>query len=72
MFLCREQERKLWLLVSPGALRQMVTWGSPSFESGRSEAESTPVFALLLVERPFDVFAHQCRRVVTAGQQGGA
>ena len=55
----REYARKLWPLFSPGALRQMVTWGSPSFESCRSEAESTTVFAPLLVECPFDVFAHQ-------------
>ncbi|AGL46254.1 hypothetical protein [Pseudomonas aeruginosa] len=36
----REHARKLWPLVSPGASRQMVTWVSPSFESGKLRRRS--------------------------------
>ena len=46
----REHARKLWPLVSPGASRQMVTWVSPSFESGKLRRRSH--FRVLPARRP--------------------
>ncbi len=48
--------RKLWPLVSPGASRQMVTWVSPSFESGKLRRR--PHFRVLPAQHTFNPKAH--------------
>lgn len=52
----REHARKLWPLVSPGASRQMVTWVSPSYESGKVRRRSH--FRVLPSQRNFNLKAH--------------
>ena len=52
----REHARKLWPLVSPDALRQMVTWVSPTFEDGKLRRRSH--FRQLPVERTYDLKTH--------------
>lgn len=52
----REHARKLWPLVSPGASRQMVTWGSPSFESGTLRRRSH--FRVRPAQHTFNPKAH--------------
>ena len=52
----REHARKLWPLVSPDALRQMVTWVSPIFEDGKLRRRSH--FRQLPVDRIYDLRAH--------------
>lgn len=52
----REHARKLWPLVSPGASRQMVTWVSPSFESGKLRRRSH--FRVLPAQHTFNPKAH--------------
>lgn len=52
----REHARKLWPLVSPDALRQMVTWVSPIFEDGKLRRRSH--FRQLPVERTYDLKTH--------------
>lgn len=52
----REHARKLWPLVSPGASRQMVTWVSPSFESGKLRRRSH--FRVLPTQHAFNPKAH--------------
>ncbi|WP_043359993.1 hypothetical protein [Methyloversatilis universalis] len=52
----REHARKLWPLVSPGASRQMVTWVSPSFESGKLRRRSH--FRVLPTQHTFNPKAH--------------
>lgn len=48
----REHARKLWPLVAPGAIQQMVTWVSPSFEDGKLRRCSH--FRQLPVEKTYD------------------
>lgn len=48
----REHARKLWPLVAPGAIQQMVTWVSPSFENGKLSRRSH--FRQLPVEKTYD------------------
>ena len=52
----REHARKLWPLVSPGASRQMVTWVSPSFESGKLRRRSH--FRMLPAQHTYNPKAH--------------
>ena len=52
----REHARKLWPLVSPSASRQMVTWVSPSFESGKLRRRSH--FRVLPTQHTFNPKAH--------------
>lgn len=52
----REHARKLWPLVSPGASRQMVTWVSPSFESGKLRRRSH--FRMLPAQHTYSPKAH--------------
>lgn len=52
----REHARKLWPLVSPGASRQIVTWVSPSFESGKLRRRSH--FRVLPAQHTFNPKAH--------------
>ncbi len=52
----REHARKLWPLVSPGASRRMVTWVSPSFESGKLRRRSH--FRVLPAQHTFNPKAH--------------
>ncbi|WP_244117842.1 hypothetical protein [Burkholderia gladioli] len=52
----REHARKLWPLVSPGASRQLVTWVSPSFESGNLRRRSH--FRVLPTQHIFNPKAH--------------
>ena len=51
----REHARKLWPLVAPGAIQQMVTWVSPSFEDGKLRRRSH--FRQLPVEKTYDLKA---------------
>lgn len=51
----REHARKLWPLVAPGAIQQMVTWVSPSFENGKLRRRSH--FRQLPVEKTYDLKA---------------
>lgn len=48
----REHARKLWPLIAPGAIQQMVTWVSPSFEDGKLRRRSH--FRQLPVEKTYD------------------
>ncbi len=48
----REHARKLWPLVSRDASRQMVTWVSPSFKSGKLRRRSH--FRVLPAQHTFD------------------
>ena len=52
----REHARKLWPLVSPDSLRQMVTWVSPTFEDGKLRRRSH--FRKLPVERSYAIKTH--------------
>lgn len=52
----REHARKLWPLVSPDALKQMVTWVSPTFEGGKLRRRSH--FRLLPADHTYDLKAH--------------
>jgi len=52
----REHARKLWPLVSPGALRQMVTWVSPSFENGKLRRRSH--FRMLPAQHTYSPKSH--------------
>lgn len=52
----REHARKLWPLVSPDGLRQMVTWVSPSFENGKLRRRSH--FRVLPAQHTFNLKAH--------------
>ena len=52
----REYARKLWPLISPGALRQLVTWVSPSFEGGNLSRRSH--FRLLPTQHTLNPKAH--------------
>lgn len=49
----REHARKLWPLVAPGAIQQMVTWVSPSFENGKLSRRSH--FRQLPAESTYDL-----------------
>ena len=49
----REHARKLWPLVAPGSIKQMVTWVSPSFENGKLRRRSH--FRQLPAEKTFDL-----------------
>ena len=49
----REHARKLWPLVAPGAIHQMVTWVSPSFENGKLRRRSH--FRQLPAEKTYDI-----------------
>lgn len=49
----REHARKLWPLVAPGAIQQMVTWVSPSFENDKLRRRSH--FRQLPAEKTFDI-----------------
>ena len=51
----REHARKLWPLVAPGAIQQMVTWVSPSFENGKLRRRSH--FRQLPTEKTYDIKA---------------
>jgi hypothetical protein len=51
----REHARKLWPLVAPDAIQQMVTWVSPSFEDGKLRRRSH--FRQLPVEKTYDLKA---------------
>lgn len=51
----REHARKMWPLVAPGAVQQMVTWVSPSFENGKLRRRSH--FRQLPVEKTYDLKA---------------
>lgn len=51
----REHARKLWPLVAPGAIQQMVTWVSPSFENGKLRRRSH--FRQLPTEKTYDLKA---------------
>ena len=51
----REHARKMWPLVAPGAIQQMVTWVSPSFENGKLRRRSH--FRQLPVEKTYDLTA---------------
>lgn len=73
----REHARKLWPLVSPGASRQMVTWVSPSFESGSFVDD--PISAYFLPSTPSTpkrtstmkkpAGGAPCRKVLNTGAQ---
>ncbi|MEY2621892.1 MAG: hypothetical protein RIT26_1712, partial [Pseudomonadota bacterium] len=52
----REHARKLWPLVSPDPSRQMVTWVSPTFESGNLLRRSH--FRVLPTQHTFNPKAH--------------
>lgn len=52
----REHARKLWPLVSPDALKQMVTWVSPTFEGSKLRRRSH--FRLLPANHTYDLKAH--------------
>src|SRR5574337_34865 len=52
----REHARKLWPLVSPDALRQMVTWVSPTFENGELRRRSH--FRQLPADHTYNLRAH--------------
>ncbi|OJZ05140.1 MAG: hypothetical protein HZY77_00850 [Thiobacillus sp.] len=49
----REHARKLWPLVAPGAIHQMVTWVSPSFENDKLRRRSH--FRQLPAEKTYDI-----------------
>lgn len=49
----REHARKLWPLVAPSVIQQMVTWVSPSFENGKLSRRSH--FRQLPAERTYDL-----------------
>jgi hypothetical protein len=49
----REHARKLWPLVAPDAIQQMVTWVSPSFENGKLRRRSH--FRQLPPEKAYDI-----------------
>lgn len=51
----REHARKLWPLVAPGAIQQMVTWVSPCFENGKLRRRSH--FRQLPAEKTYDLKA---------------
>ena len=51
----REHARKLWPLVAPGVIQQMVTWVSPSFEDGKLRRRSH--FRQLPVEKTYNLKA---------------
>lgn len=51
----REHARKRWPLVAPGAIQQIVTWVSPSFEDGKLRRRSH--FRQLPVEKTYDLKA---------------
>lgn len=52
----REHARKLWPLVSPGALQRMVTWVSPSFQNGKLRRRAH--FRVLPEGHTYDLKAH--------------
>ncbi len=52
----REHARKLWPLVSPDALKQMVTWVSPTFENGKLRRHSH--FRRLPADHTYNLRAH--------------
>ncbi|MFC4160715.1 hypothetical protein [Chitinimonas lacunae] len=52
----REHARKLWPLVSPGAMRQLVTWVSPTIEDGKLRRRSH--FRVLPAQHAYDTKAH--------------
>lgn len=51
----REHARKLWPMVAPGAIQQMVTWVSPFIEDGNLRRRSH--FRQLPVEKTYDLKA---------------
>ena len=51
----REHARKRWPLVAPGAMQQIVTWVSPSFEDGKLRRRSH--LRQLPVEKTYDLKA---------------
>src|SRR5512139_766518 len=51
----REHARKLWPLVAPDAIQQMVTWVSPSIENGKLRRRSH--FRQLPAEKTYDLKA---------------
>jgi hypothetical protein len=51
----REHARKLWPLVAPSSIQQMVTWVSPSFENGKLRRRSH--FRQLPAEKTYDLKA---------------
>ena len=51
----REHARKLWPLVSPSSIKQVVTWVSPSFENGKVRRRSH--FRQLPAVKTFDLKA---------------